>query len=177
MPVEYITNGGQDGSLIGRKPSDKIGFYGANPLGQQGNSNQHLIQRNMGGQLILFSSSLADTDTILEPQTTATLSLLTVSGLTPNDILLGISKIGYRFPYGYSGARINGVDSVEVTFTNPSTTSQQLDFVDTVWSGIVLRGILPYGVTLIREDLNPHTTTEQIVISRALEQRHRPSLT
>lgn len=35
MTIQYITNGNEDGSVIGAASTDKIGFYGATPVVQQ----------------------------------------------------------------------------------------------------------------------------------------------
>lgn len=164
MSYNYVTNGDEDGSMVGRTAQDKIGFYGATPLAQQGNSNQHLIQRDIGGRLILFSSTLAAyEDQRLPPQTTTRAQLLTVPGVTPNDLLLGVSKVGYVHPYGYTGARITAADQIEVTFTNPSADFQTLGEADSVWSGLILRGMLSYSIEVTRVDLFPRSTFEQIV--------------
>ncbi len=152
------------GTELGASPTDKISFYGATPVVQQGGNAQAAIGRGIStGAVVTFAttSSPASLATLTTAETSMTLvggTGAVISNATGD--LIVVNKPTSQAGIGIGNMRSSAANTLGVTFSNLSS-GFLTPTASEVYGAVVVRGLNTVSTTLTPTAVAASTTAEQ----------------
>ena len=160
MPVKFVTDGNPDGTMIGGKTTDLIGFYGNDPVPQRSNAAQGNIQGVPMSYLVAFQSTVTPSS-VTTPYYTAE-SNISVTGMLSTDFVIAVNKPTTQAGLSLAGWRAGAANgSFNLNFGN-ATAAQLTPTAGELYSIIVSRGAPIIQQSLTPAAVAPSTAVEQI---------------
>ncbi len=154
MTIQYLGKSNPDGVCIGGS-SDKVAFFGSQPVPQRSNPTQFPIQGVALGTIInwydTFNPANVGANTTLEQAVVCT-------GMVATDFILGVTKPTANGA-GIAGA-IGAAANASVVFTNP--TAANINLASESYTITAVRGMPIISANLSPANLAANATVEQI---------------